>query len=324
VVAIVVVQVLLLSGAVFLATRVERNAAVHAGHQAEESGRMLTAMLDQETGARGYFETRDARFLQPWLSGTSNFALALTSSRALAGSDPGLQRTLADEARRSARWHVLTETEIRVARTTGVRPSIGAALDGKVLMDAFRSANASYDSRLRADRDHALWSASWFGVALAAALSFAFLSAGVVVVRRASRRARDREGSRTDLRALLHVSASEHEARALLIRHLENIVPGSGVAVLSLDDLSGRLEPILGRRAESTPLHALETGPLEPSSCMAIRLGQSVDRNRTSDPVLRCAVCGALEGDVVCEPMLVAGQLIGSVLVSRRRAISED
>ena len=40
--------------------------------------------------------------------------------------------------------------------------------------------------------------------------------------------------------------------------------------------------------------------------------------------VLECAVCGACAGNSSCTPLLVGGEVIGSVLVNRDGAIDED
>ena len=39
-------------------------------------------MLDQETGARGFFETSEPVFLGPWYEGRTEFVHALTVARA--------------------------------------------------------------------------------------------------------------------------------------------------------------------------------------------------------------------------------------------------
>src|ERR1700733_15346660 len=90
-ITVILVAVLLIGGAVFAAATVARNSAVDAARQQSASELMLTAMLNQETGARGFFQTFDPVFLQPYRAGTAAFAQALSESRRYAGGDSALQ-----------------------------------------------------------------------------------------------------------------------------------------------------------------------------------------------------------------------------------------
>jgi GGDEF domain-containing protein len=56
---------------------------------------------------------------------------------------------------------------------------------------------------------------------------------------------------------------------------------------------------------------------------MAVRLSRSYERRAEEDMLMRCEVCGKIEDDLVCEPLLVGGQVMGSVLVARNEAIGE-
>ena len=67
--AIIAVPVILIACAVFATASIESDSALHAAEQQTAGQALLTAMLDQETGARGYFQTGDLRFLQPYWSG---------------------------------------------------------------------------------------------------------------------------------------------------------------------------------------------------------------------------------------------------------------
>jgi len=67
--AVIAVPVVLIACAVFATATIEGRSAVHAAQQQAAGQRLLTAMLDQETGARGYFQTGELRFLAPYWSG---------------------------------------------------------------------------------------------------------------------------------------------------------------------------------------------------------------------------------------------------------------
>jgi diguanylate cyclase (GGDEF)-like protein len=315
--------VLLIGGTVFAAATVAGSSAIEAARQQSASEQMLTAMLNQETGARGYFQTLDPGFLEPYSAGTSAFAQALSESRRYAGGDSALQRALSDEARRGGRWHADTQAQIDRLRRVGKSPTVSQALAVKATMDGFRAANVAYDAQLTERRDAALSAQTWFAVALAAVLSLVLVYVGSLLVRRAARREHKRIKRQRELRELLQVSESENESRLLLVRHIERIVPGSAAAVFNRNNSDDRLEPMIGEGFESTPLRGVELEQLTPRSCMAVRLSRPYERRSGEDTLMQCEVCGRIEGDLDCEPLLVGGQVIGSVLVARKKAIGE-
>jgi diguanylate cyclase (GGDEF)-like protein len=313
----------LIGGTVLAAATIARNSAVDAARQQGASELMLTAMLNQETGARGFFQTFDPVFLQPYRAGTAAFAQALSESRRYAGGDSALQRALSDEAQRSARWHADAQGQIDRLQSVDKSPTVGQALAGKATMDGFRAANASYDVQLAVQRDAALSAQTWFAVALAAALALALVYVGSLLVRRAARRERKRITRQRELRELLQVSESENESRLLLVRHIERTVPGSAAAVFNRNNSDDRLEPVIGEQFAQTPLRGVELEQLKPRSCMAVRLSRSYERRSGEDSLMQCEVCGKIEADLTCEPLLVGGQVIGSVLVARKKTIGE-
>jgi diguanylate cyclase (GGDEF)-like protein len=322
-IALTLTAMLLIGGAVFGAATIARDSGIDAARQQSASQRMLTAMLNQETGARGYFQTFDPVFLQPYYAGTSAFRQALAQSRRYAGGDSGLQRALSDEARRSARWHAGTQAQIEGLQKVDRYPTVTQALADKATMDGFRAANLAYDGQLTAQRNAALSAQTWFAAGLGAVLSLALVSIGSLLVRRSARRERRRIRGQRELRELLQVSESETESRLLLVRHIERTVPGSAAAVFNRNNSDDRLEPVTGDRYQQTPLRGLELEQLKPRSCMAVRLSRPYERRSGEDLLMQCEVCGKIDADLVCEPLLVGGQVIGSVLVARDRALGD-
>jgi diguanylate cyclase (GGDEF)-like protein len=321
--AVVVVAVLLIGATVFAAATIARDSAIRAGRQQSASESMLTAMLNQETGARGYFETGDPLFLAPYRAGTSAFTRALSRSRDLDGGDVTLQRGLSDEARRSERWHSAAQAQIDRLRAGGAAPSDEQALDAKGMMDRFRAAHAAYDTQLATERSAALSRQTWLAVGLAAVLSLVLVFAGSMMVRLAAKRERRRFNGQRELRGLLQVSDSENESRLLLIRYIERIVPGSAAAVFNRNNSDDRLEPVMSERFADTPLSDVDPTQLTPRSCMAVRLSTPYARAPGDDPLMQCELCGKVTGDLICDPLLVGGQVIGSVLVARDKTVPE-
>ena len=109
---VLILPVALIAGGVFSTAQVERNAALLGASRAAASERLLRSMLNQETGARGFFETRDAAFLQPWADGTRSFASSLAQLRPLVAGDPRLTAMVDDQARRANAWHATSAAAI--------------------------------------------------------------------------------------------------------------------------------------------------------------------------------------------------------------------
>jgi predicted signal transduction protein with EAL and GGDEF domain len=63
------------------------------------------------------------------------------------------------------------------------------------------------------------------------------------------------------------------------------------------------------------PLHDALQGA-KPRACLAVRFGRVHRGGLEREPLLRYQVCGDLSDATTCEPLLVGGQVIGSVLVN--------
>jgi diguanylate cyclase (GGDEF)-like protein len=112
----------------------------------------------------------------------------------------------------------------------------------------------------------------------------------------------------------LQATENEDEAQELLRRQVERTHPGARAVVLARNNSADRLEP----RTSLVELDVLRA-PLEhatPRSCLAVRFARSHAQGGNSTPLTSCEVCGELPGVSTCEPLLVGGEVIGSVLVS--------
>ncbi len=321
VVLLATIAVLLIAGAEYGAGRIERDSAVRAAQRMQASQGLLTAMLDEETGARGYFETGRRAFLQPWYGGVSAFAGALARSRRLAAGDTELGDDLDAQAVRAGAWHTTVAAEIDHELATGGRPAVGRALADKMLFDQFRAANAVYLTALVDRRDASLSMANWLTAGVVAGLTIILVLIALVVAHRSAQRAGVRAGRQRELRELLQVSASESESQQLLIAHVERLVPGSAAAVLDRNETEDQLAVALGPRAITGPMQGIATENLRRRSCMAVRLSRTYDRRPGAEPLLECEVCGRLAAEVACEPLLVGGRVIGAVLVAHAKQI---
>lgn len=147
------------------------------------------AMLNQETGLRGFLVTRESRFLEPYIKGAADLADADARLRRLGADDEELEEALADL--QAAEWRFLTEWAQPVLAT---QPAVGdmAALDDllnrdKLRFDAYRRVEA--DARVLVEEQRRDATALQRGVVMAgAALSLAVAGAVAVAVRRANRK----------------------------------------------------------------------------------------------------------------------------------------
>lgn len=118
--------------------------------------RMLTALVDQETGVRGFLLTGDEDFLQPYLDGQTTAAADLDRLRTLLAGDDDLIAALDRIESRIEAWQTLgADFEIN-ARREGreeVVESLVAAGTARQLFDAIRTEFTDLADRLREEAD---------------------------------------------------------------------------------------------------------------------------------------------------------------------------
>jgi diguanylate cyclase (GGDEF)-like protein len=318
------VPVIMIAGAVFLTGRVQRDAALLGAKRQTTSQNMLTAMLDQETGARGLFLTRQRIFLEPWEQGRVAFATGVVDMRSLVAGDPALTRMLALQERQGLRWHRATERRIAKLEQSGRSGSVDIALQGKSLMDAYRAGHAAFDVQLAGRRATSMTTASAIAVGLVAALVIALVGIALRLTRRLARTADVHQRDQSELRELLQVSETEQESRILLIRHVERLLPEVRAAVFNRNNSDDRLEITRGGSTAASALDGVDPESLRPRSCMAVRLSRPFGHDRGSDALSTCEICGDMPGKSACEPLLVGGQVIGSVLVVSKASIGSN
>ncbi len=120
---------------------------------------------------------------------------------------------------------------------------------------------------------------------------------------------------------ILQIANDEEEAHQLLQRHLERTLPATAVVVLNRNNSADRLEAVTSLPPGS-PL-ALTLRGAEPRSCLAVRSGHTHSESGGRPPLLSCPVCAQMPGASSCIPLIVGGEVIGSVLLSRPAPYSE-
>jgi diguanylate cyclase (GGDEF)-like protein len=112
---------------------------------------------------------------------------------------------------------------------------------------------------------------------------------------------------------LLQVTESEEVAHDLLRRQIERSVDGSAAVILYRNNVDDRLEATTPLR-EDSPLH-LSLVDAKPRSCMALLFARPHSEDPDHEPLTRCEVCGKTGRRTTCEPLLVGGEVLGSVLL---------
>ncbi len=120
----------------------------------------------------------------------------------------------------------------------------------------------------------------------------------------------------------LQVTADEEEAHDLLKFHVERSLQKVNVTVLNRNNSADRLEAVTQLSVDSALLSSLDGA--EPRSCLAVRFARAHHRSATDAPLLACSVCASCPGETTCSPLLVSGEVIGSVLVEHASPLSDD
>ncbi len=316
---LLLVAVASIAGAVWLVDGAQREAADRAYRQSAAGQRMLIAMLNQETGFRGFGLTRRNEFLQPFRRGVRDFEEALRDARM---SELGAERAeVAAQASTARRWRALASVEIAMLRADKDRKFLsGPFLRRKRAFERFRAQNARLQSDLEAERTRKLDRAGLTSVAVIWLVAFFFFGLSYFLVDRQARAARERrererayKRSQTEFAETMQVMRDEEEAHSLVRSHLERTVDEAHVVVLNRNASDDRLEAITAVPGDS-PLAATLIDA-EPASCLAIRLATPYTQTGDDQPLLSCSLCGAGGNDVTCVPSLVSGEVIGSVNV---------
>jgi diguanylate cyclase (GGDEF)-like protein len=319
-----------LAMAVGTASLMQRAAARQAVEETAVAQQLLTAMLDQETGVRGLAITGDEDFLAPFQKGLGDYDRALRAARRHVKGHADATDALfeADDAAR--RWSASASQEIRLLqkgkRDAALAPA--AMRERKASMDRFRDRIERYRQAANQEGDRLETRAIFLSVGLVVVLGLGFALVGMVLTRRAATiRDTDRAAEagyvarQSDLNLGLQVTESEEEAHGFLQRHLQTAIPGAEVVVLERNNSANRLRP-------GTPLAdgsklAGAFHETEPRSCLAIRLAQPRQQSPgATDVLLQCGICAKLETEATCSPLLVGGEVIGSVLVGHAEALA--
>jgi diguanylate cyclase (GGDEF)-like protein len=298
---------------------------------------MLIAMLGQERALDAFLTTGRVAALKQYFTGEKVLTSELANARAFSSDEAEELVEISRQSNAFARWRVLARSQIASFEANRSETRLAAAeTKRQVQLDEFVGANTAYLNRLDTVRKREERGAALLPVWLILGLSVLFAGVGSLFInhdrrvrtgqalREKEMRERELALSATQARfaEAMQVSESQGEAHSVLAQHLERTIPDSSAIVLNRNNSADRLEP-------SKPLptdHPLY-GPLQeskPRSCMAVRLSRQFEHGCEIDEVLNCELCGALGNPSTCQPLLVGGEVIGSVLVSHSQQLSAE
>jgi len=244
----------------------------------------------------------------------------LSSLQQLHAGDPPAE--LADLALFVRQWNVVRD-RLSAPGLTAQPPAVLAALAGG-LTAAYQPVSAHLDRLVRTElndarTDHAVAVAAAdratrviLGLAVAG-IGIAWLCLWYEIWRIG--RSLEPVQDQAEFADTLQLSNSEDEAHQLLQRHLERTLPATAAVVLNRNNSADRLEAVTPLPPGS-PLAGTLRGA-EPRSCLAVRSGRMHTENGGRPPLLSCPVCDPVPGASSCVPLMVGGEVIGSVLLSR-------
>jgi diguanylate cyclase (GGDEF)-like protein len=307
-------SVLVIGGSVWLIAGQQRDAVIGMQSQLRASSDLLTAMLDQETGYRGYALTGEKSFLEPYLLGQSGFDRALRAAQAGPGREPRTAGMLRDLTETARQWQANARTAVDQVDRRGNRAiSLDDAHARKALMDSFRRQDAALRNHVEQRTQAGLERARWVAFGFVLVFSTTVLSFGMVAVERQARRNRARSRQRREYVEALQGAVDEREAKELLRRRAERLVPGADAVVLTRNASGNKLDAATDTAAVPGLADALEDAT--PRTCLAIRRGNTHERRSGSTPLQTCELCDRVDGGSLCVPELVGGEVIGSLLV---------
>ena len=169
-------------------------------------------------------------------------------------------------------------------------------------------------------------SAALFPIWVLLGLGALFLAIGATVAWRKRQADGDSRSSPRDqarFAEAIQFADSEDEAHALVAKHLETVAAGERRAGAEPQQ-QPRPPHLVAAAARGTSAHR----PLQsaqPRSCLAVRLSRRYDRGDENDAeAFSCGICGGLNGPSSCQPLLVGGEVIGSVLIAHDERLNAE
>ena len=194
--------VLVIAGSVWLVSEAQRNAADRAYSESAAGQRMLVAMLNQETGFRGYALTRREEFLEPFRERRTGLRDRAAARRARWREDKREERDAGTTGRHRAPVARDGSRRDRRLRARSDRPFVqGSPLMRKRVFDQFRLENARLQRDLDAERTRKLDRSGLVSVAVILLVALFFFGLSYLLIDRQAEAAPATARSRARLQA---------------------------------------------------------------------------------------------------------------------------
>ena len=309
---VALVLVAVASAATMFVARSQHAAAASATRGLSHAGDSLEAMVAEQLALETFADTKNVALAESAIAAAHrDFDAAVTAVRALP-TNPAERRMLTSETTAEDRWQAVWFGLVSRHQAHGaaldLRPArvlLGSVTRAEKRLTALQLAAAA-DAQGQADSISAL-------LLIATLLVLAGLIGAGVFRDRSVRRGHG-------FNELLSASRTEDEAYGLLKRHLERTVRRAAATVLVRNNSANHLE---ARTPAPSAAVAERLQSATPDSCLAVRLARPHARRRGGDELLRCEVCGAVQSAALCSPLLVGGEVMGAVLLTREPRFTE-
>jgi len=317
---LVLLATLCVGGSIWVVARTQGAAAIEQVKELEAADAMLVSALDQEHYLNTYIRTRDRADFEAYTDARADFKRAAAAARAGAGGEDEELKAIATQADLQDRWHRAAGEAIGFPGSGEQAKGAPAAIvsfrrDLHTQVTQFREANDEVTKVLQEERETGDRSANLLTALLASGL----LCGGFLIFELRARTERRRRERQVEFGELMQVTHGEAEAYGLLKRHLDRSIRGARAIVMNRNNSADQLRPTTTVEADSPIAPALLDA--RPDSCMAIRLGRAYARSPAGETIMQCEICGRSPERTTCVPSLVGGEIMGSVLVERRRAL---
>jgi diguanylate cyclase (GGDEF)-like protein len=303
-------------GLVWLVASLQHGVASTRGERLVAADQLFVATLNEEIELLATDGSDRTERLRASVEARGRYEETLAAVRAETEGDEEVLSALADFTHLHDEWARLVTAADENPTDNGIRD---ARAD---LIEQMRRASGRLHSTIASEQDADQSDLTLVLIGLCGGLLLVVGGAGTLLSGRKARRERtrrDREqrlaGGQAEFAETLQLIGDEAAAHGLVKRHLERTIPLSIVTVLGRNNSDNRLEAATEPPADSKIAERLESG-VEPRACVATRIGRLHERSAAEEPLLRCELCGDEPGATTCTPLLVSGEVIGSVLLA--------
>jgi PAS domain S-box-containing protein len=280
---------------------------------------MQVALVEMESGFRGYALTREPRFRDQWAEGTADFAVGMTRARVLVGREPDRARLLDEVAEAYSEWRLEQLASGVLDPATSVTAALAAATDPAGLerrivlaeraREPLRRIEAAESALLgtRADRAARLERRTRQFLTTGSLLALVLVGVAVAMVIRRTRLLRDEIRRRERVRDELERTIRQSE---LILGSVAEGICGVDAAgyTLFLNRAAEGLLGVVSADVVGRPVEAVLGGAAEDGVAGLVRATLGGDGPISADELrLRRADGASFEAELTCSPILDDG-----------------